>query len=111
MNPIRWFVILALIAAVCALEVFLAKRKSRWPGLVMPVLWFVYILLMTVAAVAGYARAYGEPLPLSAGLVWSALLSLVQANIPTYVLLAVYFFCRSGRRRRKQLDKMQVQDL
>ena len=105
MNPIRWFVILALMAAVCALEVFLAKRKSRWPGLVLPV------LLMTVAAVAGYAQAYGEPLPLSAGLVWSALLSLVQANIPIYVLLAVYFFCRSGRRRRKQLDKMQVQDL
>ena len=49
--------------------------------------------------------------PLSAGLVWSALLSLVQANIPTYVLLAVYFFCRSGHRRKKQLDRMQVQDL
>ena len=111
MNPIRWFVILALMAAVSTLEVFLAKRKSRWPGLVLPVLWFVYLLLMSVAAVAGYAQAYGEPLPLSAGLVWSALLSLVQANIPIYVLLAVYFFCRSGRRRRKQLDKMQVQDL
>ena len=106
------YVPLIVVLAICiALEVYLAKRKSRWPGLVMPVLWFVYILLMTVAAVAGYAQAYGEPLPLSAGLVWSALLSLVQANIPTYVLLAVYFFCRSGRRRKKQLDRMQVQDL
>ena len=62
MNPIRWFVILALMAAACALEVFLAKRKSRWPGLVLPVLWFVYILLMTVAAVAGGLAGiyYGE---------------------------------------------------
>lgn len=38
-------------------------------------------------------------------------LSMLQANIPTFVLLAVYFFCRSRRRRQKQLDKMQVQDL
>lgn len=111
MNPIRWFVILALMAAACALEVFLAKRKSRWPGLVLPVLWFVYLLLMTVAAVAGYAPAYGEPLPLSAGLVWSALLSLVQANIPTYVLLAVYWFCRRRRKRREDVEKMKIQDL
>ena len=104
-------VVLLIAAAVIALQVYLSRRQAWWPGLVLPVLWFVYILLMTVAAVAGYAQAYGEPLPLSAGLVWSALLSLVQANIPTYVLLAVYFFCRSGRRRRKQLDRMQVQDL
>ena len=41
----------------------------------------------------------------------SILLSIVQANIPTFVLLAVYFVCRPRRRRQKQLDRMQVQDL
>ena len=111
MITIGMCILLALFAAACALEVYLAKRKAWWPGLVLPALWFIYILFMMVGAVAGYAQVYGEPLPLSFGLVWSALCSLVQANIPTYVLLAVYFFCRSGRRRRKQLDKMQVQDL
>ena len=111
MNPIRWFVILALMAAACALEVFLAKRKSRWTGLVLSALWLIYTLFMVIAAVMGYAQAYGEPLSLSFGLVWSALLSLAQTNIPTYLLLAIYFFSRSDRRRRKQMDRMQVQDL
>lgn len=111
MNPIRWFVILALMAAACALEVFLAKRKSCWPGLALPALWLTYTLFTVIAAVMGYAQAYGEPLSLSFGLVWSALLSLAQTNIPTYLLLAIYFFSRSDGRRRKQMDRMQVQDL
>lgn len=111
MNPIGLFVFLAFMAAACVLEVFLAKRKAWWPGLVLPALWFAYTAFAVIAAVVGYYQAYGEPLPLSFELVWSALVSLIQANVPTYVLLAAYLFCRSGRRRKKLLDRMQVQDL
>lgn len=33
------------------------------------------------------------------------------SGIPAFLLLMVFFICRSGRRRKKQLEKMNVQDL
>lgn len=109
--PIHIAVVLLIAAAVIALQVYLSRRQAWWPGLVLPALWFIYTLFAVVAAVTGYYYVYEVPLPLSIDLVVSFPLSMLQANIPTFVLLAVYFFCRSRRRRQKQLDKMQVQDL
>ena len=109
--PVQIAVLLLVAAAAIALQVYLSGRRAWWPGVVLPVLWFAYTAFAVVAAAAGYAQAYGEPLPLTLGLVCSALLGMLQANNPTFVLLAVYFFCRSHRRRQKLLDRMQVQDL
>ena len=33
------------------------------------------------------------------------------SGIPAFLLLMVFFICRSGRRRKKQQEKMNVQDL
>ena len=111
MLTIKMFVVLAIFAAVCGLEVYLSRRPARWPGLVLPALWFVYTLFAVCAAVTGYYFAYETPLPFTIDLLVSFPLSIVQANIPAFGLLAVYFVCRSRRRRQKQLDRMQVQDL
>jgi uncharacterized membrane protein len=47
---------------------------------------------------------------------WNQVLGGVLAvflvsGIPAFLLLMVFFICRSGRRRKKQLEKMNVQDL
>ena len=104
------FLVVLLVGCII-LQVFLSRRESPWPGLVLPVLWFAYTLFVIVAAVTGYYYVYETPLSVDIDLLVSFPLSMLQANIPAFVLLAVYFFCRSRRRRQKQLDKMQVQDL
>ena len=106
MNPIRWFVILALIAAVCALEVFLAKRKSRWPGLVMPVL-ALFPALFVLPNLLTNALSVAEN-GLQALL---SLLAMLLLFVPALVLLAVYWFCRRRRKRRENVEKMKIQDL
>ena len=106
MNPIRWFVILALIAAACALEVFLAKRKSRWPGLVMPVL-ALFPALFVLPNLLTNALSVAEN-GLQALL---SLLAMLLLFVPTLVLLAVYWFCRRRRKRREDVEKMKIQDL
>ena len=106
MNPIRWFVILALIAAVCALEVFLAKRKSRWPGLVMPVL-ALFPALFVLPNLLTNALSVAEN-----GLqVLLSLLAMLLLFVPALVLLAVYWFCRRRRKCREDVEKMKIQDL
>ena len=37
--------------------------------------------------------------------------AFITANIPTIVLLAIYFACREKRKRRRELEKMKLQDL
>lgn len=106
MNPIRWFVILALIAAVCALEVFLAKRKSRWPGLVMPLL-ALFPALFVLPNLLTNALSVAEN-----GLqVLLSLLAMLLLFVPALVLLAVYWFCRRRRKCREDVEKMKIQDL
>ena len=106
MNPIRWFVILALMAAVCALEVFLAKRKSRWPGLVSPVL-ALFPALFVLPNLLTNALSVAEN-GLQALL---SLLAMLLLFVPALVLLAVYWFCRRRRKCREDVEKMKIQDL
>ena len=87
--------LLALLAAGVGLQVFLSRRASRWPGLVLPGICLLYSLALCLSATAGTA----------------ALAGLLLGNILTLVLLAVYAACREGRKRRSGVEKMNIQDL
>ena len=91
--------LLALMAAGVGLQVFLSRRASRWPGLVLPGICLLYSLALCLNVMAG------------PGAVTAALASLLLGNIPTLVLLAVYAACREGRKRRSGMEKMNIQDL
>ena len=88
-------VFLVFIVGGVLLEIFLARRESKWPGLVLPVLTLLYSLAM-----ACNVAAIGDSFP------W-----LVVGNIPTVVLLAIYVACREKQRKRSELDKMEIDDL
>ena len=46
------------------------------------------------------------------GIPWGPILaSLILGNIPTAVLLVIYFACREKFRRRSEVDKMRIEDL
>ena len=93
--------LLVLLVGIVLLQIFLSKREGRWPGLILPLLTFLYSLLMACSAVA-----------YNGGFPWGAVLaSLVLGNIPTAVLLAIYCSCRERRKRRDDVEKMNIQDL
>lgn len=92
---------LVLLAGVPILQAFLSRQESRWPGLVLPLLTFLYSLVM-VCSVTAY----------EGGIPWGPLLaSFVLGNIPTAVLLAIYAACREKFRKRSELDKTRINDL
>ena len=93
--------ILPFLIGLVVLQVFLSKRESKWPGLILPLLSFLYSLVMALSAVA-----YNGVIP------WGPILaSLILGNIPTVILLAIYFACREKFRKRSELDKMHINDL
>ena len=93
--------ILPFLIGLVVLQVFLSKRESKWPGLILPLLSFLYSLVMALSAVA-----------YNGGIPWGPILaSLILGNIPTVILLAIYFACREKFRKRSELDKMHINDL
>ncbi len=99
------FVVFLLLAAgIIVLQILFSKGESKWPGLVFPTISFLLALLypLNMAAPAGSADA--------GFLVQMAVVWLI-ANIPTIVLLAIYFACREKYHRNRQLEKMNIQDL
>ena len=45
------------------------------------------------------------------GMIAAVLSAVILGNIPTMVLLAIYFACRRPRRMHIELDKMRINDL
>ena len=100
------------------LQIFLSKRESKLPGLVLPAITFsgeLFILLnvvtnvmMTSAAdnAVGGVDSYDVFVT-----VLNTVLTLLVISMPTIVLLVIYFLCRRGMNRKKQIEKMNIQDL
>lgn len=100
----RGLVILAFIVGVILLQIFLSKTESKWPGLVLPMIAFLFSFLFPL----------NMPVPkgeVTVGIYVQVALIWLLANIPTAILLAIYFVCREKYHRNKQLDKMNIQDL
>ena len=95
-------ILLVLLVGTILLQIFLSKRESKWPGLVLPAITFLYSVLMVLNVTAME----------SAGAAIAAVLSvLIAGNIPTLILLAIYFSCRSKVRRKSEVEKMHISDL
>ena len=88
---------LLLLVGGVLLQIFLSKRESRWPGLVLPLLTFLCSLLgpLNVADTGSVSQN----------------VLLVAGNIPTLVLLAIYWAAREKHRVRDQMEKMGKQDI
>ena len=69
--------------------------------LILPLLTFLYALVMALSA-----AAYNGGIPRG-----PILASLILGNIPTVILLAIYAACREKFHKRSELDKMQIKDL
>lgn len=88
----RTALLILLMAAVAALEFYLALRPKRWPGLVPPGVFFLVSLLYPLSL--DTSGGVGTSLMAQALLVW------LLANIPTLILLAIYAGVRARVRRK-----------
>ena len=94
--------LLILIIGGVFLQIFLSRRKSRWPGLVLPFLSFLFAFLMLFNL-----RDTGSV----SGNLLVILTTLLAGNLPTLVLLAIYWAAREKFRVQRQMDKMNIDDL
>ena len=84
------------------LQIFLSKRESKWPGLVLPAISFLWSLLYLFNLMDTGSMVQN---------ILTALLTMLLANIPTLVLLAIYWAVREKLRKRSELDNMNIDAL
>ena len=89
----------------------LSRREKWWPGLILPTLWLIWTLALTVPQVVslleeGYYHWF-------TGVAERGLTALAMENVPNLILLAIYAVCHGLRRRRerRQLKKTRIDDL
>lgn len=85
---------LALILGATALQIGLSKKESKWPGLVLPIIAFLLSLgyPLNMASAAGGVNAWT---------VLGLLRAWLVGNIPTLLLLTIYFGYRKKQSRKK----------
>lgn len=101
---IMLFIVMVLLIGAIFLQIFLSKKKSKLFGLILPTVTFLYSLLMILNITVFEGIRGGEIFMLIAS-------TFLISNIPTIVLLGIYFGCREKMKLRSQLDKMNIQDL
>lgn len=95
---------LALLVGIILLQIYLSRRESKWPGLVFPIISFLFGLLYPLNMAAPSEGV-------TAGFIIQMVMVWLLGNIPTIILLAIYFGCREKKHRNTQLEKMSIQDL
>ena len=133
-SPVLLTLIVALIvcAGIIWLQIFLSRKDNKWLGLILPAI-SLFLSLIAVFGIAALSvttssgvtivegsgkviqEAVHENVTQNARGISSLALAVVSVfllyNIPTIVLLGIYFGCREKLRQRKALDKMQALDL
>ena len=101
-------VILALMVAAVAVEIFLAVKKDGRLGLALPGLWLLRCVVQAIVwmvQVSGYSSV--------AAMGGTLAVAFLVENIPALLLLAVYGLCRLCKRWKtvQQVKKTRIQDL
>ena len=101
------YIYFAILAVLCAgsvvLQIFLSKKENKWLGLIQPILSLLITLFYTAGMIV--------PPTVTFGFIIQTLWGFLLTNIPTFIYLAIYFACRGKQRKKKQLEKMNIQDL
>lgn len=85
-------VCLAVAAGLMALQVYLSKRDGKWPGLIIPIIFFLISLLYPLNMSVPSEGVNGS-------FIVSLLFSWITGNIPTFITLGIYFTAKKDKKQ------------
>lgn len=102
--PINLLIVVIILAGVIWLQIFLAKKENKILGLILPFISFTYSLLKVFSIPIVDNMTAWEVCRLIAS-------TFIIVNIPTIVFGAIYWGYRGTASRKRNLEKMNIQDL
>ncbi|MBU9721291.1 MULTISPECIES: hypothetical protein [Bacillaceae] len=90
-------IVLVVIVGTVLLQIFLSKKENKSFGLILPMISVFFSIIVVLNLLS---PTFAE-----------VLVTFLLANIPTAVLMAIYYAFRSKWKKNKQIEKMNIQDL
>ena len=87
MMTFLFFIVLPI--GLCVLEIFLSRMDNKYIGLILPAITFIYSLIALLSFAIFDGATTGE-------IVVSMLTTFLGTNLPTLILLGIYFLCREN---------------
>lgn len=94
---------LLLIVVVIIAQTKLSSKENKFLGLVFPSISFIFSILLISFTFSIDSLYVSE--------IFAFILTLILFNIPTLVLLAIYYFSRKKIKKNSAIDRMNIQDL
>ncbi len=91
-------VLIFVLLVLPALQIFLSKSSVKWLGLILPVLFSVIDIAFLIDTIVSANAAVSC-------IDWIIILGYTALHF------GIYFICRSKDKRKKQLEKMNINDL
>lgn len=125
-------VTMAIPVLILMLQVFLSKKENKWLGLILPTLCFIGSVVSVAGMVSFNSLTTEKVVTVTEGvqateniiqsmtsgvaagtssMALEAVAVFVVSNIPTILFLIIYIGCRNKLRKRRELEKMAIQDL
>lgn len=111
-------IFLIISIGIVALQIFLSKKESKWLGLILPAISILFSIMAvlglvsytTIAGQSGKVILNAVQIP-KVSILLTGLYIFVLYNIPTAILLGIYYACREKIKKNREIEKMSVQDL
>lgn len=123
---IGFLILIAFITGIVLLQIFFSKKESKWPGLILPIVCLL-ISIIAVFNIASFTSAtkideevidrngtvIQEIIPevitqgdqSTPSLVFTIMSVFLLYNIPTAILLGIYYIYRGKRCQKKEIEK------
>lgn len=126
---IALLIFLLFAGGIVWLQIFLSKKNNKWFGLILPFICLMFSLLIVLnistynsiqttvtetvdgVVISEETKQIESEKPGMLAIIGTILPVFLISNIPTFILLAIYYASREKLRIRNQLDKMNIQDL
>lgn len=95
--------IIILIMAAIAAQIYLSTNKNKNLGLILPALGGIGSVLTMLLTCTSTGFGLGD--------MFSYIITFVLFNIPTLVLLGIYFIAQKGIKLNSEIDRMNILDL
>lgn len=93
-----------VVVGAIALQVFLSKRQRKFLGLILPFGSFLYSMIMVLNVAVEETMTNWQ-------IFFTLFSTFFLGNIPTIILLAIYFGIREKMKIESELDKTRIKDL
>ena len=119
-----------LVPGPILLQIYLSKKENKWLGFILPCTTFVMSIIVVLgitffsvntvsiypleengAIIAAGVEQLASPSGMVLSILLTSLYTFILCNTPTGILFLIYKCCRNGSIKKREMEKMSIQDL